>query len=284
MVKDDEQSRTAPESDDGPPSTRERVFVDAHVHLHDGIPAHRFVRAVSGNVCQQRDRAGRAPTSAMIMLTESHGVEGFERLQACDGAEVRVRGTAEPVSLRVDMPGKPPLFVIAGRQIITAEKLEVLALGTREVFPDGQDVASVIDRVGERGALAVLPWGFGKWTGTRGRRVREIVEDTRRFPHVLVGDNGGRPGMFRRPPLLSHAERLGRLVLPGTDPLPLPGEIDKIGRFGFVADCELDPDRPFRSLRDWLARQRVSPPQYGELERLPVFVRRQVELRLPRRH
>ena len=73
-------------------------------------------------------------------------------------------------------PGTLPVLVIAGRQIVSAERIEVLALGTRTQIPDGQPLAATIDAVRADGALAVLPWGFGKWWGARGRMVDAYLE------------------------------------------------------------------------------------------------------------
>ena len=96
---------------------------------------------------------------------------------------------------------------------------------------------------------------------------------------LYAGDNGGRPRGFGRPRLLALAEQHGKYVLPGTDPLPLRGEDRKAGRFGFVAELDLDPKRPFDSLRRWLVTQTSSPTAYGRLEGLPVFLERQIALR-----
>ncbi|MDQ3773097.1 MAG: hypothetical protein M3461_01245 [Pseudomonadota bacterium] len=38
------------------------------------------------------------------------------------------------------------LYIIAGRQIVTAERLEVLALGFEGFVPDGEPIRGVIDR------------------------------------------------------------------------------------------------------------------------------------------
>ena len=74
------------------------------------------------------------------------------------------------------------------------------------------------------------------------------------------------------------AETHGKLVLPGTDPLPFPGEIRKPGRYGFLADLELDRSRPFASLRRWLEQQARSPRRYGRLELPWTFLDRQMWL------
>lgn len=55
---------------------------------------------------------------------------------------------------------------MAGRQIVTAEKLEVLALGTDLDIDDGRPIREVLSLVTENGGLPVIPWGAGKWWET----------------------------------------------------------------------------------------------------------------------
>ena len=80
----------------------------------------------------------------------------------------------EPVPSERGYTGQT-LYVIAGRQIITRERLEVLALCTAKEFADGEEVETVLDKVRRAGGLPVLPWGAGKWWGTRGRIVTELL-------------------------------------------------------------------------------------------------------------
>lgn len=256
------------------------VLVDAHVHIHECFACERFFDAAAANFSRARkDLHVEGDVCGCLMLTESAGADRFAAL--ADGqlpaGSWQIAPTDEAVSLVATGPGALPMFVVAGRQIATAERLEVLALGTRDCLPDGAPLRTTLMALAKSDALAVVPWGFGKWTGRRGRYLAELFAEPTDVP-VYAGDNGGRPGGFRRPKLLALAERHGKLVLPGTDPLPFPGEITKVGRYGFLAELELDPARPFASLRRWLERQQRSPRRYGRLERLWTFLDRQMWL------
>ena len=77
------------------------------------------------------------------------------------------------------------LLVIAGRQVVTAEHLEVLALLCHETIEDGQTLADTMAHISSTGAIALLPWGVGKWSGVRGQLVAEAASRHR----VLLGDN-----------------------------------------------------------------------------------------------
>ncbi len=166
------------------------------------------------------------------------------------------------------------LLIIAGRQIITAEKIEVLAQCTSELFPDGLPLDETIERAKATGALVVLPWGVGKWFGARGRLVAQAVERH----DVLLGDNAGRPIGWPSPALFSR-----RAVLPGSDPLRLKSEERVVGTFGFRFSCEWDARRPAASLAAELRRMTGSPACIGRRAAPLAFVRQQTGLRLTRK-
>jgi hypothetical protein len=260
------------------------VLVDAHVHIHQVFLCERFLDAAARNFSRAADELGaKGDVVGYLMLTESAAVDCFADL--ADGrlqtGYWQIIPTEEGESLAATRPGALPLFLIAGRQIATAERLELLALGTRERFPDGAPLRDALAAVADSGAVPVVPWGFGKWTGGRGRLIAGLLTDSRKV-RLYAGDNGGRPRGSRRPRLLAVAERHGKLVLPGTDPLPFPGEANKVGRYGFVAEFDLDHRRPLASLRLWLQRQEGSPRSYGQLEGVWTFAQRQIGIQYRR--
>lgn len=256
------------------------VLVDAHVHIHECFACERFLDAAAANFAQAKeDLHAQGDAYGFLMLTESAGVDRFTALAngQLQTGSWQISATKEAVSLVATRRGALSMFVIAGRQIATAERLEVLALGTRQCPPDRAPLRATLTALANSDAVAVVPWGFGKWTGRRGRYLAKLFVEPAGLP-LYAGDNGGRPGGFRRPKLLAVAETHGKLVLPGTDPLPFPGEITKAGRYGFVAEFELDRARPFASLRRWLHQQQSSPRRYGRLERPWTFLDRQMWL------
>jgi hypothetical protein len=261
------------------------VLVDAHVHLHECFAPSDFLDAAAANVAASA-RALRLPaaTPGFLLLTESAGVDAFSGFAAGElpTGIWRIEALPEPVSLRAAAENRPPLVLVGGRQIVTAEGLEVLALGTRRAFPDGEPLHAVLASVDTADAVPVIPWGFGKWSGRRGRAVLGVLRD-RSKRHIHLGDNGGRPACWRRPPFFAVAEARGWPVLPGTDPLPFAAEIAKPGRYGFVAELALDWTEPFASLKRWLATCDTSVPTYGRLESLAVFAWRQMAMQIAKR-
>ena len=73
------------------------------------------------------------------------------------------------------------------------------------------------------------------------------------------------------------------LILPGSDPLPLAGEIERIGRYGFVLRLKLDLDRPARALKAHLEGLERQPASFGRLQSPGRFLAAQLSLRLRKR-
>ena len=96
------------------------------------------------------------------------------------------------------------------------------------------------------------------------------------MPRFFLGDNGGRPRVASAPRLFRLAEERGIAVLPGSDPLPFPGQVRKVGGYGFVLTGDVVPERPAAGLKRILAGLTQSPPSFGRRESLPGFVRSQL--------
>jgi hypothetical protein len=175
------------------------------------------------------------------------------------------------------------LSVIVGRQLVTRERLEVLAVGTTAPLRDGDSIEATLNAVHAVGAAAVLPWGVGKWLGGRGAIVDGILANPK-WSHVFLGDNGNRLRYGPEPERFASARRAGRCVLPGSDPLPLPGEERRVGSYGFAVDVELDPLRPAAGLLA-LLQSGATFKAFGQREGLGGFFGKQLALRLaPRPH
>jgi hypothetical protein len=86
------------------------------------------------------------------------------------------------------------------------------------------------------------------------------------------------PGL--RPHPLGAA--VGCPVLPGTDPLPLSGHEDRIGRYGFALPSTIDRDAPAESLLAALSALKRSPDPVGRTATLPEFLLDQWRLRTSR--
>ncbi len=265
-------------------TTTSWVLVDAHVHLHDCFGATAFLDTAAANFAAAARALGLEATPVgCLMLTESEGVDHFTSL-AQGRASIgtwRVSATDEPVSLIARRDNAAPIVLIAGRQIVCREGLEVLGLGTRATFTDGLPIREALQRVAAEQALAVLPWGVGKWHGARGRLVADLIA-ARPVP-LYVGDNGGRPALAPEPKLFAVAERAGIRVLPGSDPLPFAAQLAKVAGYGFIADVALDQANPFATLRGAIDRHDGRLRSFGRLETVTGFIRAQVAMQIQKR-
>ena len=262
------------------------LFVDAHVHLHPLFDLAGFVTSAARNVATAARSLGVAEEDAIgvLLLSEGANEAAFARLgSAADlGAPAwTVDATREPESLRVREGGRLRMIVVAGRQIVTREGVEVLSLLCGENVADGMPLDDTIEVVRLGDGIPVLPWGFGKWTMRRGALVAAVLRSRPR--DVFLGDNGGRLGAAPEPRLFAEARARGVWVLPGSDPLPFRSEQSRAGAFGFLADLRLDAERPAEALRGWLRTLREQPPRYGTLETLGRFCRNQARMQWRKR-
>jgi hypothetical protein len=260
------------------------ALVDAHVHFHPCFDPELFLDSARDNfraVAQELDLGPRY--CAYLLLTETADAHWYALVKerASHGWKVSDLWTAQSTTddrqLRLVHSDGTVLNVVAGRQIAAAENLEVLALGTAVQVPDGYPLIETLQRVMELDAMAVLPWGFGKWLGRRGHKVRNLI-DTMRAGQIFLGDNSARLAGVRDPELFDVARAKGIAILPGTDPFPFPGHERRVGRMGLVvrAATELSEWRDLRAAI--VAKDGLAP--FGELEQPLPFVMNQVRMQL----
>ena len=241
---------------------REEWPVDAHVHFHSAGRVGPSLDAAAVNF----KAAGKRPDGLLgvLLLTQANAEHVFETLQASPRARDWTMNVADAeAETLIARRGRDAIAVVCGRQLRTAEGLEVLALGTRAHYRDGLPLADAIESVQASGAIAVLPWGFGKWFGPRGRQIESAFVDGA-TQQLFAGDNGGRLKALQRPRLIREAEARGLRVLPGSDPFPFAADHRRVGAFGFMANVELSVSAPWRALRAWLLGRNHSPVPYGQ--------------------
>jgi hypothetical protein len=252
--------------------------VDGHVHFHSLDAVEPTLDAAARNFRSAVDRSRRL--LGVLLLTQTSTERIFEALDATGSRGAwhfsAVRGEPETLLAR---RGTDVITIVCGRQVRAADGLEVLALGTLREFPDGLPFQEALDAVRASGAITVIPWGFGKWLGERGRRVEQAFGRVGKEA-VFVGDNGSRLSLVGQPVLVRSAQRRGFRVLPGTDPFPFAGGYRRVGRFGFLTTAGLAGEAPWQALRDWLTSQAGSPAPYGHATGPAAFVFNQVGIQV----
>ena len=264
--------------------TNVRAYVDAHVHIHPCFDIQEFLDAAAKNFLSQASRSVNVANSKFVLcLTDTYGTDNFSRLgkQAIDSDSVGGQWAfvpgAERASILASHPNLGQIEIIAGRQIVTAERLEILGLGLVGIPLDGQPTSEVVSRVIESGAIPILPWGFGKWLGARRQVVNDLI-DNFSDGSLYLGDNSGRPGIMPTPAEFVQANELGMRILPGSDPLPFASEYNRAGSFGFYVDDVADREGVWTGLRAMLQQGDGQLRSYGSLESTFRFVRNQVAM------
>ncbi|MEM7025147.1 MAG: hypothetical protein AAF637_21555 [Pseudomonadota bacterium] len=263
------------------------LLVDGHVHFHDCYDKARFFDGASRNfAAAARKLAPKGAAGGCLAFTESAWAHHFRAFRdqpdSLAPPNWRFDQTAEDFSLWARHEDGTSLVLLGGRQLVTADGLEVLAVGTAAEFADGLGTAEAIAAVRESDALIVLPWGFGKWWFARGRIVAQIIDSIDREGFYL-GDNGGRPNLSLRPRLFGYASGRGIRVLPGSDPLPFPDQAPTAGSFGFVLDTQVDPQRPGASIKAAIRAHEGAFEPFGGGGSLLSFCRQQVAMQIVKR-
>ena len=268
---------------------------DAHVHLHSCYDPDDLLQNAYENLsAASNGTAPQEPRAYFLLLAECAPDDCFGALRAlADGTfasngsfalKLRrwtVTSTEEPISVLARDGGRE-LFIVAGRQVACREGLEVLILGTTQRFPDGRPIREILRESEALGVPRVIPWGPGKWFFRRGRLLHELVREFRK-PTLFLGDEGGRPVFWGYPQHFERAARLGVRDLPGTDPLPFPHDVSKVGRMGLKVPIDLDPMHPGESLLRALTQVRAPLERFATLEPPLRFVRNQIGMQLRKR-
>lgn len=242
------------------------LLADTHVHVHPDCDPGRLMDAAAANFDRAAPGLPAAARLDMLCLTDVRGRQtdryfceilrqaGTWRF-SCDSARNHVCA---------ERPDGRRLHWLPGRQIVSRENLEVLALACRYDPEDrAMDLSALIDAVRDNGGVPVVPWGFGKWTGDRGRIVQRLVETRDDF---LLADNGNRRRGSAFPARLEAGRRKGLGILAGSDPLPLPAQETRAGSYGVRAPLpgpDLSPAEAFCAAirsRAWTIYGQLTPP------------------------
>ena len=266
------------------------ILVDAHVHIYDCFDLEIFFDSAYFNFKSAAERLGHGNEfSGVLLLAETSKDNWFQHLsEYADGKDLpdgRTAGewkfyhTDENCSLFANSMKAQNLFIIAGRQIMTSEGLEVLSLISSDVYEDGISIKKAVKEVYETGSIPVLPWGVGKWLGNRGKIISDLILSENSYP-VNLGDNSGRPVFWKRPMLFNIAERNSISILPGSDSLPYVSDQMKTGSYGFWINRAIDRQRPAHTLKLILVDEKSTIFPYGHPESIIRFFRNQIRMQL----
>jgi len=260
------------------------LLIDTHVHVYDSFDADRFLDCAADYLAHEsKRRAMAAPVAGTLMLSETSRDHFFERfIQSSPDSRWSSRPTQEACSSIACREGRAMLILIAGRQIMTQENLEVLALGCPARFEDGQPIESIIHQVLDLDGLCVLPWGVGKWTGKRGRLIKQLI-DSNIAKDIFLSDNANRLMASPMPPLLRYGQEREMKVLAGSDPLPMQSHVNRGGTYGVVLDAPITLETPGADIGRAIRKLEHSPVHFGQRSGIDQFVVSQVAMQWRKR-
>ena len=168
------------------------ILVDSHVHIYNCFDIKRFFDEAFRNFSYYAKKLKLADKFVGILfLTESSGFNYFNKLQENSNNIIQrlekgsfiEKKSDENCSLVFETADSNYIIIVAGQQIITKEKLEVLSLGTQQKIESSLSLEETVNKVNNIGAIPVLPWGVGKWLGKRHEILHEFIKknSTNRF-------------------------------------------------------------------------------------------------------
>jgi hypothetical protein len=265
------------------------MLIDAHAHLYDCYDRATYFDSTLANVRRAWHRRGvlerpdaTTHTPACLLLAEPANIHAFRSLLkqgGLTGGRWRFAPCSDGLSLIARLDGRDELILIEGRQIKTRENLEVLSLCCRDEVPDGQATVQVIERVIEFGGLPVLPLGVGKWLGSRGRIIDELLNGPL-SDKLCLGDNAGRLAMGPTPRHFVEARRRGVWVLPGSGALPFRSQAKRVGRYGLVLNSAVDRAAPATAIKRLIHAGGDPPNTFGRPDGLVDFLKLQLTMQV----
>jgi len=239
-----------------------RVVADTHVHVY---PCYDLPDALVSLV----DHLGKLDGDAVktAFLAERSDCRYFagirEGLVTIPDEGPRLRSANEENAVVLSDGDERQLYLFAGRQVVTAERIEILAL-TVDVAPtDGLPAREVVEAILDEGGIPVLSWAPGKWFFSRKQVVLDLISRFRP-DQILLGDTTLRPTVWPEPFVMRRAARREFNIIGGSDPLPFPGEERYMGRYATLLNGPFEPDRPVSSIREILRRPDAACIRVGE--------------------
>lgn len=264
------------------------ILVDSHVHIHECFALSDVLDSSLQNFQTAAHKANISSSQylGVLILTEIgknscfQKISGhFENGHSLEDSDWTFQKTHESESLYAHHASGNKVLLLAGHQVVTQENIEVLSIISDQFIDNGMTVLDTIHAIQAAKGIPVLPWGFGKWFGSRGKIIHQLIQ-ARETPPLLLGDNSNRPNFWINPVYLKQARKQAIKILPGTDPLPLVKEASRPGRFGFQIQGTLDLDTPGSSLKDILLDSTIQIQPYGALENPLIFLQNQLKIRL----
>ncbi len=260
-----------------------KLMVDGHVLFYSCYDPAKFFDAAVNNmdamfhsIYPNDDKFIK-----ILLFTEGKQNDYFSQFRSngIDGqpSDYTFERTSEDCSLILKKKNKTLCYIMAGRQIVTKEGLEVLSVLSSQKIPDGLPIEEVLQELISKRNIAVLAWGVGKWFFKRGKTIKRIIERYH-SPYLFIGDSSARPSFWPIPKLYNIAEKHDVGIIRGSDPLPFMEEINRVGTFGFIIEGNWQEGKPAEYFRNILVAPDKIINNFGYQEKTANFLKRQLKL------
>jgi len=261
------------------------ILVDTHVHYYPFCTFPEYFDSAYTNMQAAAKRLGSlevfTPILCLLETETSHWYQdlltianstkqiGDWQLEALDNDQL----------LQLTGGNGREILLLPGQQIITSENLELLIIGATSNITHKKSAHFYIEEYSDT-RLVIIPWGVGKWLGSRGRIVSNLMQQQANYKFAL-GDNSGRASAWKYVPQFNQARHMGINILAGSDPLPIAGQYKKVASYGNVITGPLQRRGLASQLREKLLdTQTGNIKAYGHLDSLINFIISQLLLRL----
>jgi len=259
---------------------------DSHVHFHDCFDEGLFFDSCFNNMTSISYSVIK---DGFLFFTEGRNEDSYNYLHRIkeiknplSGEIFTVKDLENGNSIQVKSVKRGMRVIIfPGYQIVTKENLEVLSLGTQKRLSDGLLIEDTISSVLSLGGIPVLPWGFGKWFGNRGKKIEELIK--KNISHLFLGDNGGRSSLLPFPNQFKAAKKNGMKILPGSDPLPFFDEVKRPMSYGFIFNTNMNESNPWESIKKTLLDTNLKIENFGSLTAPVSFIKTQIAMQFKKR-
>ena len=252
------------------------LIIDGHVHLY---PNFDLAQAISAGLLNMDSAKPQREAVKIWLLTERSDCDAFAQLKRLAQVGMyHIVPTVDPEALRIQLGERIVLYILAGRQMVTADGLEICALASSFKAADRElDAAACVKAALDAGSIVSLNWAPGKWFGKRGEIVQALLNQEPQ-PGLFIGDSAMRPVFWSEPALMRKARARGWHVIAGSDPLPFAGEELSFGRYGCMVTGQWDSDQPVASLHALLKTSLEPLQPWGRRRGALEFFRRQVSI------
>lgn len=218
------------------------LFLDAHVHLYPFYDLAAAFAAAFRAMPRRNARDLRA-----LLLADREGMDTYRKLATDElspppGWKITAFDPEGALRLHEGATGRP-LWLFAGRQHATRERLGLCTLFAYPDIPDGTGAEETLQEILRTpGALAAVNWAPGKWLGRRGKLLRKLLEANGPEKLILI-DTSLRPVGWPEGSVFRRAKAEGRAILAGSDPLAAKSEEGMPGKYRVRLPLAL-PDEP----------------------------------------